>query len=236
MLAEMFNGQNTPDKDTDGNYFIDRNGKHFDHILDFLRDNSYRPPKDVILEVLEEAEYFKLSTYVEKLKQSPPIWPTIERIELGRRQIVQYDEFKNQIVTWAKHLVNDMFKTEFETRVYLVVYEKAEFNPDRHPLFFSCQSYTHMKNRWTGDEGTGSAHVQVIDVTTDRINSFKSACHSLVYDFNQDGYDVTVEIKDGEQFPNKLDNFVYFLRNSAIFTFQWSATWPYVSHLGLPDF
>ena len=99
MLAEMFNGQNTPDKDTDGNYFIDRNGKHFDHILDFLRDNSYRPPKDVILEVLEEAEYFKLSTYVEKLKQSPPIWPTIERIELGRRQIVQYDEFKNQIVT-----------------------------------------------------------------------------------------------------------------------------------------
>jgi hypothetical protein len=63
-----------------------------------------------------------------------------------------------------------MFKTEFETRVYLVVYEKAEFNPDRHPLFFSCQSYTHMKNRWTGEEGTGSAHVQVIDVTTDRIN------------------------------------------------------------------
>jgi hypothetical protein len=58
-------------------YFIDRNGKHIDHILDFLRDNSYRPPKDVILENLEEAEYFKLSTYVEKLKQSPPIWPTI---------------------------------------------------------------------------------------------------------------------------------------------------------------
>jgi hypothetical protein len=62
-----------------------------------------------------------------------------------------------------------------------------------------------MKNRWTGDEGTGYAHVQVIDVTTDRINSFKSACHSLIYDFNQDGYDVTVEIKDGEQFPNKLE-------------------------------
>jgi hypothetical protein len=60
-------------------------------------------------------------------------------------------------------------------------------------------------------------HVQVIDVTTDRINSFKSACQCLIYDFNQDGYDVTVEIKDGEQFPNKLDNFVYFLRNSAIF-------------------
>ena len=46
----------------------------------------------------------------------------------------------------------------------------------------------------------------VIDVNSDRINPFKSAYHSLIYDFNQDGYDVTVEIKDGEQFPNKFDN------------------------------
>ena len=112
-----------------------------------------------------------------------------------------------------------MLKTEFETRVYLVVYEKAECNHDLHPLFFSYQSYTQMQHRWTGDEGTGSAHVQVIDVTTDRINSVKSACHSPIYDFNQDEYDVTVEIKDGAQFPNKLDNFVYFLRNSTIFIF-----------------
>ena len=33
-----------------------------------------------------------------------------------------YEELKNQIVTSAKHLLNDMFKTELETRVYLVIY------------------------------------------------------------------------------------------------------------------
>ena len=101
MLAQMFKGQNTPDKDKDGNYFIDRNGKHFDHILDFLRDDNYHSPKHVILEVLEEAKYFNLSHYVEKLKQSLSIWPTIERIEQGRRQILRYQELKNQILTLA---------------------------------------------------------------------------------------------------------------------------------------
>lgn len=101
MLAQMYKGQNTPDKDKDGNYFIDRNGKHFDHILDFLRDDNYLPPKHVILEVLEEAKYFNLSHYVEKLKQSLSIWPTIERIEQGRRQILRYQELKNQILTLA---------------------------------------------------------------------------------------------------------------------------------------
>jgi hypothetical protein len=43
MLAEMLNGQNTPDKDNDGNYFIDRNGKHIVHIVDFRRNDNYLP-------------------------------------------------------------------------------------------------------------------------------------------------------------------------------------------------
>jgi uracil-DNA glycosylase len=60
MLAQIFSGQRTLDKDKDGNYFIDRNGKHFDHILDFLRDGKYLPPQDVIEEVLKDAKYFRL--------------------------------------------------------------------------------------------------------------------------------------------------------------------------------
>jgi len=70
MLAKMFTGQRTPEKDKDGNYFIDRNGKHFDHILDFLRDDKYLPPHDVIEEVLKDAKYFRLYGYVERLQLS----------------------------------------------------------------------------------------------------------------------------------------------------------------------
>ena len=77
MLAKMFTGQRTPDKDKDGNYFIDRNGKHFDHILDFLRDDKYLPPHDVIEEVLKDAKYFGLYEYVYRLQPlhiCEPIW------------------------------------------------------------------------------------------------------------------------------------------------------------------
>jgi hypothetical protein len=40
VLGQMFNDYNTPDKDKDGCYFIDRSGKYFDHILEFLRDDD----------------------------------------------------------------------------------------------------------------------------------------------------------------------------------------------------
>ena len=68
MLAQIFSGPRTLDKDKDGNYFIERNGKHFDHILDFLRDDKYLPPKDVMKEVLKDANYFGLNEYVYRLQ------------------------------------------------------------------------------------------------------------------------------------------------------------------------
>ena len=68
MLGEMFNGENTPDKDKDGCYFIDRSGKYFDHILNYLRDGSYLPPIDKMTAVINEAQYFKLVIYAEKMQ------------------------------------------------------------------------------------------------------------------------------------------------------------------------
>jgi hypothetical protein len=50
LLGVMFNGQNKPDKDKDGCYFIDRSGQYFDHILNHLRDGTYLPPSDILTE------------------------------------------------------------------------------------------------------------------------------------------------------------------------------------------
>jgi 1,2-phenylacetyl-CoA epoxidase catalytic subunit len=61
----MFNGQSKPDKDKDGCYFIDRSGKYFDHILNYLRDSSYRPPSDIMAAVINEAQYFHLGEYAQ---------------------------------------------------------------------------------------------------------------------------------------------------------------------------
>ena len=68
MLGLMFNGQNTPDKDKDGCYFIDRSGKYFDHILEFLRDEDYLPPVNIVKAVIRDANYFDLWEYVQRLQ------------------------------------------------------------------------------------------------------------------------------------------------------------------------
>ena len=61
MLSTMFSGRHSLDTDDQGRYFIDRDGKHFNHILAYLRDPANLSiPVDVIPAVLEEARYYQV--------------------------------------------------------------------------------------------------------------------------------------------------------------------------------
>jgi len=62
LLDCMFSGQFKVEPDENGRYFIDRNGKLFAFILDFLRNGSIELPTDSQKkkQVLAEAEYFGL--------------------------------------------------------------------------------------------------------------------------------------------------------------------------------
>jgi len=51
MLAAMFSGRHELDTDSEGRYFIDRDGKYFKYILNFLRDGNQLPSADLALEV-----------------------------------------------------------------------------------------------------------------------------------------------------------------------------------------
>lgn len=51
MLAAMFSGRHELDTDSEGQYFIDRDGAYFKHILNFLRDGNQLPSPDVAVEV-----------------------------------------------------------------------------------------------------------------------------------------------------------------------------------------
>ena len=66
MLAAMFSGRHTLCLDSDKGYvFVDRDGKHFRHILNWLRDGVVPTLEDSEYnELLREAEYYQLLVYV----------------------------------------------------------------------------------------------------------------------------------------------------------------------------
>lgn len=73
MFAAMFSGRHKLRQESDGSYFIDRDGAHFRYILNYLRDGCIKegtlPSNDVLWgELLNEAEYYQLTGLVEYLK------------------------------------------------------------------------------------------------------------------------------------------------------------------------
>lgn len=70
MLTAMFSGRYELKQQSDGNYFIDRDGTHFRLILNFLRDGGIDVetlPKDktVAQELLTEARFYRIQKFVE---------------------------------------------------------------------------------------------------------------------------------------------------------------------------
>eukprot|EP01083_Nonionella_stella_P007918 22791_1 len=73
LLYKMFEGifSNKPNKD--GSYFIDRNGKYFEYILDYLRNGKLNIPitdKDsyLINHLLSEADYYQIEPLIQELR------------------------------------------------------------------------------------------------------------------------------------------------------------------------
>jgi len=66
MLAAMFSGRwNLPQDEKDGCYFIDRDGKYFRYILNFLRDGDLEElPRNTMKALLKEAKYFQTTSLV----------------------------------------------------------------------------------------------------------------------------------------------------------------------------
>jgi hypothetical protein len=64
-------GEDQVEKQDDGTIFIDRDGRHFFYILNYLRDNAEEAilPKDPIVkkEILKEAQFYNISSLIDTL-------------------------------------------------------------------------------------------------------------------------------------------------------------------------
>ena len=90
MLATMFSGRHKLVQEADESYFVDRDGTHFRHILNYLRDGfrGEMLPQDErsLREIANEAEYYQLSGLVagiENILDPPPPAPDFTQTEIN---------------------------------------------------------------------------------------------------------------------------------------------------------
>lgn len=82
MLAAMFSGRFPVEKNEEGCIFIDRDGQHFNHILNWLR-NGYIPHIESPTEkesVLIEAKYYQITSLIDFLSTSPQEKYTLKQL------------------------------------------------------------------------------------------------------------------------------------------------------------
>lgn len=102
MLAAMFSGRHELDTDSEGRYFIDRDGTYFIHILNFLRDRNQLPAADIALEVYKEAQFYQIEDLIEILERFSVVFShkleNARRLKLGR----DFSKWQQTIITHAQ--------------------------------------------------------------------------------------------------------------------------------------
>ena len=73
LIYKMFDGSFSLKPNKDGSYFIDRNGKYFEYILDYLRNGTLNIPISncdsyLINHLLSEADYYQIKPLIQELR------------------------------------------------------------------------------------------------------------------------------------------------------------------------
>ena len=88
MLAAMFSGGFDVERSSDGTFIIDRDGKHFRYILNYLRDGELiLPEEEIFLKELEaEAKFYQIQGILNELRLNSVILTNEEH----RRQLLAW--------------------------------------------------------------------------------------------------------------------------------------------------
>ena len=145
MLAAMFSGRYKLEVDTEGRYFIDRDGTYFGHILNYLRDTSLLPQASVALHVYREAQYFRLEKLICRLECYPSIIPYVLIEEQKKDFTERYLHWKHVLLETAQRKYHQFVKFSIGRNCALTVTRYAS-NKDYKLSATVCKSYSSLSN------------------------------------------------------------------------------------------
>ena len=108
LLYKMFEGNFSNKPCKDGSYFIDRNGKYFEYILDYLRNGQLHIPTDaansyLVNHLLSEADYYQIDPLIRELrflKIGTKLLKPRNLIKIEKWIIEQFPDRKHKIFQW----------------------------------------------------------------------------------------------------------------------------------------
>jgi len=106
MLYAMFSGKYLSKKESNGGHFIDRDGKHFRYILNFLRDGGIDLPEDShsLQQIVREARFYQVEGLVRiVLEKIQRVQERTKTSKQGDYAVVYLGGYGNNAAVYTKH-------------------------------------------------------------------------------------------------------------------------------------
>ncbi|XP_076017441.1 BTB/POZ domain-containing protein KCTD7 isoform X1 [Genypterus blacodes] len=136
MLAAMFSGRHYIPRDTDGRFFIDRDGAYFGDILNFLREGEL-PHRDRVRAVHKEAQYYSIGPLLDSLEDTQPL--TGEKVRQAFLDLLPYYKDNLERIVEIAKLRAMQKKARFAKLKICVYKEEMPITPYERPLFNSLR-------------------------------------------------------------------------------------------------
>lgn len=206
--------------------FCFRDGTHFGHILNYLRDDIL-PPISCAKEVLTEAMYYGIDDLVDILKASPCLFAEFIVRDNIRRKLTCYNYVRDELIRLARLEAEDD-----ETIVSKVRLVTTKNQPIPCDLQFSKQAYKQYNRKFKTYEsfekcyGKYYVHIPSEDVVGYPDNVMNSVAACLVHDLTHIGYKCSQNY-EGCYEDHKLrtvtwcDEEFHVCMSCHLFTFDW---------------
>jgi len=106
MLYAMFSGKYPSKRDFNGSYFIDRDGKYFRYILNYLRDGNIDLPDDLhkLQQILRESKFYQVDSLVRVLTEKVQLLKEKARLTTqGDYAVVYLGGYGNNAAVYTKN-------------------------------------------------------------------------------------------------------------------------------------